>query len=41
MKLCAFADEASVNLDGQIKALKRNDMTEKISKIFPTKKLLK
>ena len=27
MKLCAFADEASVNLDGQIKALKRNDMT--------------
>ena len=26
MRLCAFADEASVNLDGQIKALKRNNI---------------
>ena len=24
MRLCAFADEASANLDGQIEALKRN-----------------
>lgn len=26
MRLCAFADEASVQLDGQIKALKRNEI---------------
>ena len=27
MRLCAFADEASVSLDGQIEALKRNNIS--------------
>ena len=27
IKLCAFADEASVDLQGQIKALKRNEIS--------------
>ena len=27
MKLCAFADEASVDLQGQIEALKRNNIS--------------